>query len=130
MDVYTPIVAIVLYIGSLLAPDGMNELTYVGDGQVITFTRDQNTWSLKNDPAATITLEDGYIIERNEASNGKDFKERLSDHIPIPLDLNKGVIDLKRSPLKIEFEQKEELVIFTVTPKGQPSVDIRISWTD
>ena len=130
MDVYTPIVAIVLYIGSLLAPEGINELTYAGDGQVMTFIKNENTWSLKNDPAGTITFEDGYIIERDESSKGKELKELLSDHIPLPVDLEKGEIDLKRAPFKIEFEQKEELVIFTVTRKGQPSSDIRISWTD
>ena len=119
-----------MYIASLLAPEGTNEFTFAGDGQVITFIEQENTWSRKDGSPGTITLENGYVIERHESSKGQEMKELLSDHIALPVDLEKGEIDLKRAPYKIEFEKKDELVIFTVTRKGQPSSDIRISWTD
>jgi hypothetical protein len=130
MDTYTPIIAIVMYIASLLAPEGTNELTFAGDGQVITFIEQENTWSRKDGSLGTITFENGYVIERHESSKEQEMKELLSDHMALPVDLEKGEIDLKRAPYKIEFEKKDELVIFTVTRKGQPSSDIRISWTD
>ena len=130
MDAYTPIVAIVMYIASLLAPSGTDEFTFAADGEVITFIKDENTWSRKDGKLGTITITDEYIIERHPASAQPEEKQLLSDHIALPVNLEMGELDLKRAPLKIEFEKKEELVIFTVTRKGQPSSDIRISWTD
>ena len=130
MEIYTPIVAIVMYIATLLAPAGTNELTFASEGEVTTFVKEGDTWSQKDGKPGSITITEQYIIERHSDSPEHGEKQLLSDYIAMPVDLAKGEIDLKRAPVKIEFEKKEELVVSTLTSKGHPSKDIRISWTD
>jgi hypothetical protein len=132
MDIYTPVLAIIMYIASLLAPEGTNEFTLSEGEKAITYTKEaKNTWK-RTDAGGLgmISFEGGYFIEATEPTDMRQIKELMSDHISLPVDLDKGAIDLKRAPIKIKFEKKDELIIFTITREGQPSSDIRISWTD
>lgn len=131
MDVYTPIVAIVMYLATLMAPEGTNEFTFAADGEILTLkTEDGSEWKRAVGEPGMIAFKDGYFIEALQPNGLKEMKEKMSDHIPMPPDLKDGEIHLKRAPIKIEFTEKDELIIFTVTRSGQESSEIRISWTD
>lgn len=131
MDIYTPIVAIIIYLATLMAPGGTNEFTFAADREIFTLkTEDGAEWKMADGRPGMIAFKDGYFIEALQPNGLKEAKEKMSDHIPIPTNLEKGEIHLKRTPIKIEFTEKDQLIIFTVTRSGQDSSEIRISWAE
>ena len=128
MNIYTPIVSIVLYITSLIAPVDVKEISIASDGQVMVFQRiDADHWKATT-PAGTV-LEyqwtGGEFIER---MNDSFIKEKIKDHLALPINFDHQPIQLKRTPMSFKIEKHEELIIFRIEEDDSPESQMRVSW--
>lgn len=128
MEIYTPIISILLYITSLIAPADVTEISLAGDGQVMVLKKvGANHWKGKSEKGGILEYKwkDGVFTEQ---ISGQTTKEKIEDHLALPLDTKKNPIVLKRSAQRIFIEQHEELLIFKLQAKNQPGSEVRVSW--
>jgi len=129
MEAYQPIIAIIMYLTSLLGPNIPDEVTVAGDGLTLQLVREEeNIWTLKDNKELMVGSRDGFLVEKINPENPKVYTQKIIDHVHLPVNLEGGQIKLKQSPMSIEFERHENHIDFTILRGAERYSEISVIW--